>query len=208
MQAVRRMFHAETYEVEIRSQPNRIVQSASVSFPGLLHELGLSPHAEQKLTIKVEVDTNPPPHAVTETSVIRKHVLLNLLHYDKSSLFAGKLHAILSRPHEKGRDVYDLFWYLSDPLWPEPNLPLLEASLRRTGNARASEALHDWKKLVARRLESMNWSRVVADVRPFLERPQEIHLLTLENIRSLLEKRRSPRPLPQEAPARDPWGKE
>ena len=30
------------------------------------------------------------------------------------------------RSYTKGRDLYDLIWYLSDPEWPPPNLLLLK----------------------------------------------------------------------------------
>ena len=46
-----------------------------------------------------------------------------------ASLLAGKLHAVLCRPWTKGRDIYDLAWYLSDPGWPAPNLALLNAAV-------------------------------------------------------------------------------
>lgn len=59
--------------------------------------------------------------------------MLNLLHYDKSSLLAGKLHAVLTRKYTKGRDLYDLMWYLSDPTWPAPNLIQLNNALKQTG---------------------------------------------------------------------------
>ena len=39
---------------------------------------------------------------------------------DGPSLLSGKLYALMHRPHVNGRDVYDLFWYLSDPTWPAP----------------------------------------------------------------------------------------
>ena len=129
---VRKTFEAEAYDVNVRQRTDSVAQSAFLAFPGLLYDLGLSPHREQKLSIKIEVDTNPPPHAVSETSLVRRHVLLNLLHYDKPSLLAGKLHALIHRSHVKGRDMYDLIWYLSDPAWPQPNL-LLRASLAQTG---------------------------------------------------------------------------
>ena len=164
---VRKAFEAEAYTVEIRDRPHAVVQSAFVDFPGLLHELGLSPHASQKLSIKVEVDSNPPANATTETSIVRRHVLLNLLHYDRPSLFAGKLHALIHRSHVKGRDVYDLVWYLSDPAWPEPNLALLEASLAQTGMDLTKAEVAGWRKLVADRVAAMDWDRVVADVSRF-----------------------------------------
>jgi len=57
-----------------------------------------------------------PEKALLEaTTVIRRHVTLQLHHHDRASLLAGKLHAILQRTYVKGRDMYDLLWYLSDP---------------------------------------------------------------------------------------------
>jgi hypothetical protein len=73
--------------------------------------LKLSPHHDEVLAVKIEVDTIPPRGAGLATSLIRRHVLLNLQHHDQASLLAGKLHAILQRPSLKGRDLYDLAWY-------------------------------------------------------------------------------------------------
>ena len=183
---VRRAFESEAYDVDVRSRPDPVVQSAFIGFPGLLYELGLSSQTGQKITIKIEIDSNPPAHASTETSLVRRHVLLNLLHYDKSSLLAGKLHALIHRSHVKGRDVYDLVWYLSDPSWPEPNLPLLQASLAQTGMELTDQQISDWRSLVADRVAAMEWDRVVADVRPFLERAEDVGMLTRENVLGLL----------------------
>jgi len=177
---------AEEYTVVTRERPSGVVQSSFITFPGLLYELGLSPYRDQRISIKVEVDTNPPPHGMTETSVLRRHVLLNLLHYDKPSLLAGKLHALMQRPYVKGRDVYDLVWYLSDPAWPEPNLALLQSSLEQTGFDLNTTSVEDWREIVADRVAAMNWDQVIADVGPFLERPHEIAMLTRENVLALL----------------------
>ena len=183
---VRNTFEAEAYQVDIRARPDAVVQSAFVGFPGLPHELGLSPHSGQKISIKIEVDTNPPRYARTETSIVRRHVLLNLLHYDRSSLFAGKLHALIHRSYLKGRDIYDLVWYLSDPSWPAPNLALLKASLAQTGTNMTDADVASWRSLIANRIAEMNWDRVVEDVRPFLEQSDELALLNRENVLRLL----------------------
>jgi hypothetical protein len=37
-------------------------------------------------------------------------------------------------------------------------------------------------------LKSLDWKLALADVRPFLERPEEIDLLTVDNMRRLLER--------------------
>jgi predicted nucleotidyltransferase component of viral defense system len=188
-ESIQRVLEAETYTIELRLRPENTVQSAFIAFPGLLYELGLSPHREQKLSIKVEVDTNPPAHAVFDRTLVRTHVFLNLQHYDKASLLAGKLHALLSRSHTKGRDVYDLMWYLSDPGWPEPNLDLLEAALVQSGNAVQGTLGGSWRQMIAERLEAMDWRQVLADVRPFLENSHELDLLTRGNLLGLLGSR-------------------
>ncbi len=115
----------ESYIVQIKVNDHKVVHSAFVRFPGLLFELGLSPHQTEVLAIKVEVDTNPPAGAGLETTVIRRHLTLHLQHHDRASMLAGKIHAVLQRPYTKGRDLYDLLWYLSDSSWPSPNLEML-----------------------------------------------------------------------------------
>ena len=102
-------------------------------FPGLLYDLGLSGQRSEVLSVKLEVDTNPPAGAGLATTVVRRFVVLQLQHHDKASLLAGKLHTILQRFYTKGRDIYDLLWYLSDPAWPLPNLALLNNALAQTG---------------------------------------------------------------------------
>ena len=77
-----------------------------------------------------------------------ENVTLNLQHYDKASLLAGKLHAVLSRTYSKGRDLYDLVWYLSDRSWPGPNLVLLNAALGQTGWKGAALTPENWRSSV------------------------------------------------------------
>jgi hypothetical protein len=162
------------------------VASAFVKFPGLLHELGLSPRAAQTLSIKVEVDTNPPPGARIETSIVRRLVTLNLCHYDRASLLAGKLHAILTRPWAKGRDLYDLAWYLADRRWPEPNLAMLNAALVRTGWPGPVISSTNWRQQIRRRLTALDWAAAQADVRPFLEHEHDVELVTPDALAQLL----------------------
>lgn len=186
MARVQRAMELEGYRIEGKVSDRKTVASALVKFPGLPHELGLSPHASQTLSVKVEVDTNPPAGAGIETSVVRRHVTLHLCHHDKASLLAGKLHAILSRPWAKGRDLYDLAWYLADRTWPAPNLGLLNAALAQTGWKGRPVTPETWRQEVRRRLAGVDWALARADVRPFLERERELDLVSEDVFRSLL----------------------
>ena len=184
--AIRADLSREGYAVGLAVRDRNPVHSAFVRLQGLLHDAGLSARREESLAVRIEVDTRPPAGAVLETHLVRRHVTLRLRHHDRASLLAGKLHALLQRPYTKGRDLYDLIWYLSDPTWPAPNLALLNAALRQTGWT--GEALHseNWRATILLRLDALAWDRVAADVRPFLEREADVELLTRENAVRLL----------------------
>jgi len=183
---VKRMFEREGYSIDVKVSEKRTVSSAWVRFPGLPHEVGISSRAAQVLSIKIELDTNPPAGAHIENSVVRRHVTLNLCHYDKASLLAGKIHAVLSRQWTKGRDLYDLVWYLADRTWPAPNLELLNAALDQTSwdGPRLTEV--NWRKQIKNRIESLDWDKARADVKPFLERTQDVELVKKEVLVKLL----------------------
>ena len=190
LEAIRADLDREGYRVDLgRTSDRKTVHSAFVRFPGLLHELGLSGHREEALSVKVEVDTRPPRGAALETTVVRRHVLLRLQHHDRASLLAGKLHAILQRPWPKGRDYYDLVWYLSDRDWPTPNLALLNNALAQTGWSGPALGEATWVEAVRARLRSVKWKGLAADVGPLLESPEDRELLTRETVVRLLDER-------------------
>jgi len=183
---VKHALEREGYRVEIKARELKMVASAMVRFPGLPYELGLSVRASQTLSIKVEVDTNPPPGAGIVTSLVRRHVTLNLCHHDQASLLAGKLHAILSRPWTKGRDLYDLAWYLADRTWPAPNLDLLNAALAQTRWKGPAMTPTNWRRELRHKLAQLDWEKARGDVRPFLEQPRDLELVSIETLAKLL----------------------
>ncbi len=189
LQAIRADLTPEGYVVELKVNDRKVVHSAFVRFPGLLYELGLSGQRSEVLAIKIEVDTNPPTGAGLATTVVRRFVILQLQHHDKASLLSGKLHAILQRSYTKGRDIYDLLWYLSDPAWPPPNLVLLNHALAQTNwqGGKLTEA--NWREQVGERLRLLDWSNILADVRPFVEPGFDLNLLTLANLEQMLKLR-------------------
>jgi len=192
MRKISTVFDAGGYTNDVRIRDRGAIKSALMRFQGVLFELGLSPCQGQILSIRVEIDTNPPAAAETATTVIRKFVAPNLLHYDRPSLLAGKLHALLARPYTKGRDLFDLVWYLADPTWPEPNLSLLNNALAQTGWLGPEINSGNWRRNILARLEKIHWDQAVKDVTPFLERSQDVKLLTLENVKTMPLKTRGP----------------
>lgn len=186
-------FRAEGYEPDFKVSRKRTVHNAFVRFPGLMFDLGSSPHRGQVLSIKIEVDTRPPAGVRLERTVVRKHVTLHLQHHDRGSLLAGKLHALIQRPYTKGRDLFDLFWYLTDSEWPGPNLVLLNNALRQTGWDEEPLTAANWRKVIEKRLGDLDFKKARNDVAPFLEPPADVEVLTRETLTGLLRSGRRPR---------------
>lgn len=138
-------------------------------YPDEVLEIGIP--KDEKIRIKFEVDVNPPADASFE----RRYRLLptpyevNL--YDASSLFAGKIHAVLCRGWKnrvKGRDLYDYLFYLSRGI--SVNLSHLCERLKQTGGLHAGEGidLGQLKKLLCDRFDSIDFNLARKDVEPFI----------------------------------------
>jgi predicted nucleotidyltransferase component of viral defense system len=176
-----------TFEVETRSSGSRTgIESAFLKGNtqlNLLH-IGTPPDlarrlpSGQKLKIKLEMDLQPPPHATTE---VRAQILptpYQVQLYDLSSLFAGKLHAVLCRGWKnriKGRDFYDFVWYVGRKI--TPNLRHLDARMRQAGHwsgeSITSETLTG---LLKKRFAEVDFQEAADEVRVFLHDAREVEL--------------------------------
>ncbi len=161
------------YRLSARLSTQRTVQSCTFRFEELLDECGLAARPEQKLRIKLEVDTNPAAGFRIERTPVDVHFPFVVVHHDRPTFIAGKLHAILQRPYAKGRDFYDLTFFLRH--WKEttPNVAYLNNALAQTGYADEPVTEATWKPVVRSRVEAIDWSNVARDVEPFLLRPAD-----------------------------------
>ena len=185
MSKVKRDLTLAGFSPEVTWNDRKVVHTGWVRVAGILHEAGLSAMPAEKLAIKLEIDTRPPAGARCERRVVTRHVTFLLQHYELPSLLAGKLHAAIARKYAKGRDWYDLMWYLSQRPPVAPNLLLLQNALDQTQRAGSHDA-NAWRELVKERLDALNVQAVCDDVSPFLERPQDAALLTRANLEGLL----------------------
>jgi hypothetical protein len=185
MAKVKRDLTLAGFTPEVTWNDRKVVHIGWVRVAGLLRDAGLSALPAEKLAIKLEIDTRPPAGALCERRVVTRHVTFLLQHYDLPSLLAGKLHAAITRRYAKGRDWYDLMWYLSQRPRVVPNLPLLQNALDQTQGAGRYVA-RSWVELVLGRLAALDMHAIRDDVAPFLERQQDATLLTRENLDELL----------------------
>ncbi|MES2198780.1 MAG: nucleotidyl transferase AbiEii/AbiGii toxin family protein [Chlamydiota bacterium] len=127
------------------------------------------PSDEQKITIKLEIDTHPPEGSKFETAFLTYPYPFSILMQDMPSLFSGKCHALLCREYEKGRDWFDFLWYLSQktPI----NLPLLKNALYQTGPYKEKKIPCDKAWLLEElrhKITSIDWKAAKRDIEHFL----------------------------------------
>ena len=98
------------------------------------------------------------------------------------SLFAGKMHALLCqtiRTNIKGRDWYDLIWFVKNHI--PCDLNYLRNKMVQTGHMDGSEALTREKlvELLSRKVEKIDFSLAKNDVAPFLKTSRQKDELSL-----------------------------
>ncbi len=145
---------------------------------GIPEELSRHFPPNQKIAVKLELDTTPPPFAGTE---VKTHLLptpFQVRLYDLPSLFAGKLHALLFRDWKsrvKGRDFYDFVWFVSRRV--PINLPHLEARIRQSGNPAIERLdLAGLQSLLSERFGKVDLAVAADEVRPYLRDARELAL--------------------------------
>lgn len=175
------------YDISITYNEEKTVQFAFVKFNGLMHEAGISALKGQKFSIKIEIDTNPPKGAVLKTNIVNKYFPISFLSYDIPSLFAGKLHALLNRKYTKGRDFFDLGWYLSKWKDLSPNIILFQNALKKTGWEKDLPSEDSWRDFIYEAVKSADWKKVKQDVEKFLENPPDMNIFSKENCLSLIK---------------------
>jgi predicted nucleotidyltransferase component of viral defense system len=131
------------------------VNVAWIKIAEVLKESGLAAMTDQKLSIKLEIDTRPPAGAQSQNLVIERHRMIAIRCYDMPSLMAGKLHALITRRYTKGRDWYDFLWYSARRPPVEPNLVLLQNALDQTQGAGTFDS-KQWPKYVTEKINSLD----------------------------------------------------
>lgn len=135
----------------------------------------------EKIIIKFEVDVNPPLYANTEIKFRLLPFPYQVRVYDQSSLFAGKIHAVIARGWKnrvKGRDLYDYIYYLS--LDTKVNLKHLEARLKQTKTIEEDVQLTRASliEILDKRFDQIDYDIAKSDIRPFIK---DYHSLDLWN---------------------------
>jgi len=183
---VQKYFQELSIPVEFKPKTVRAVNSAFLRFQDVMYENGLSHRRDQKLFIKLELDSNPPAGFVTDVSFVQRLLPMNIAHYNISSLFAGKLHAVLLRQYTKGRDFYDLMWFLGKKTIP--NYLQLQNAIFQTTKQKMELNGEKVKELLKKRLLDVDWKKAADEVREFLLNREESQYLVHETFRQLVDR--------------------
>jgi len=184
---VQQEFRLAGYDLEIKSNSEQTVHKAFLKFSGILYETGLSKLKSQKIMIKVEIDSNPPKGGIEENTTYNSTFTFYMLHYSLESLFAGKVNALLCREYTKGRDWYDLMWYLTKFKGIEPNYIMLNNGMAQARKETILMNRENWKEEIKKVVTALDWAKVKNDVGRFLEDQTDLELLTPQVFTKLLE---------------------
>lgn len=123
------------------------------------------------LKIKLEIDCNPPLGFETEELLLLRPFSFYVKCFSPSYLFAGKMHALLFRKWKnrvKGRDWYDLEWYIKSGIALNTHHFLLRA--QESGDWRQKKITQTQIiELLKHKIEEVSFPRVKDDVVKFIK---------------------------------------
>jgi predicted nucleotidyltransferase component of viral defense system len=179
LEAVRERVSSYGYSLEVFGKERGNVHQRFLKDDSIRKQLDLQYkiHANKKISIKVEVDVNPPKGAVTQPAFLDFPQDFSIRVHDLPTLFAWKCHALLCRDYAKGRDWYDFGWYISNKI--SPNYPYLNAALDQQGpwKGLGIQADGTWlKEALHTRIDAVVWDEAVRDMDRFLLSDQKAPL--------------------------------
>lgn len=162
------------------------INSAFIKANTLIHLLKINSnfktHKNAVMKIKLEIDQEP---AIGFTSDLKYHlspIPFTIKTMTLPSLFADKMHALLCRTirsNIKGRDWYDLIWFVKNNIPCE--LHYLKNKMVQTGHLDLSEVLDKEKvvELLSEKIKKVDFSLAKRDVEPFLKNSRQKDELNL-----------------------------
>ena len=146
-------------------------------------------HPEEKIAIKLEIDTDPPQGFEIETKLVSQPLPFYIVSYIQRDLFAGKMHAILCRERKinvKGRDWYDLIWFIKNNI--PVHLSHLVSRMHQSKNLAQNENLDHAKliDLLKQKISNINWEQAKNDVKPFISDLPQLNLWSEQFFKDLI----------------------
>lgn len=188
LKSIEEEFNALGLKVSIRIKEKSIesnIESAFLKSETLWSELFLETALPQiglqtplNIKIKIEVDIQPPLGFGTEEKLLLRPYSFYVKCFKIEDLFAGKMHALLFRKWKnnvKGRDWYDLEWYIQKGV--RLNLKHFVLRAKDSGDwDKENMSEEEFKELLQRRIEKVDIDKAKADVSRFISNPKTLDI--------------------------------
>ncbi len=142
----------------------------------IIPQIGLDTKANIK--IKIEVDTEPPLNFKIEEKLLLQPFSFYVKCFTLPDLFAGKMHALLFRKwgtNVKGRDWYDMEWYIKKGIKLDLSHFLTRA--KDSGDWKEETISEkEFKELLSQKIDTVNMEYVKRDVIRFIKDPQQLDI--------------------------------
>jgi predicted nucleotidyltransferase component of viral defense system len=176
-------FRAYGRKIEISRKTksiNTAIESAFIK--DTTETVNLTFQTEPSIKIKIEVDKDPPMHFRTENKLLLLPFSFFTPCFDIPCLFAGKLHAFLFRNWKtrvKGRDWFDLEWYVRNN--HSADFDHLKARSLQSGYSGTKAFTPGLvRELIREKIARTNITRVIDDVQPFVQHPDNLKIWSEE----------------------------
>lgn len=193
-------FEATGMTVSIKEKDKKIktsVESAFLKSETIWKELILEDIVQQAgirsnktIRIKIEVDCKPPLGFETEEKLLLRPFSFYVKCFTRSNLFAGKIHALLFRKWKtrvKGRDWYDLEWYVKKgiPLNTKHFLQRAKDTGDWQGDAISKQQI---LQLLKEKINTVSFNNVKEDVVRFIKDDKALEIWNKDYFNQLIEK--------------------
>ena len=154
----------------------------------MIKETGV--RSNKTVKIKIEIDRQPPLNFKTEEKLLLRPFSFYVKCIAKPSLFAGKMHALLFRKwlnRVKGRDWYDLEWYIKKGIPLDVNHFLTRAQDSKDWQ-KESISNEEIIKLLVTKIESVSFDNIKEDVVRFIPNDMGLNIWSPNYFKDLIEK--------------------
>jgi predicted nucleotidyltransferase component of viral defense system len=142
----------------------------------IIPQIGVETKANIK--IKIEVDTDPPLNFKTEEKLLLRPLSFYVKCFTLPDLFAGKMHALLFRKwgtNVKGRDWYDMEWYIKKGI--ELDLSHFLTRAQDSGDWKEDTISEiEFRELLSKKIDTVNMDYVKKDVIRFIKDPAQLDI--------------------------------
>jgi len=186
LKAIVTEFSSQGMKVSVREKEKKVatnVQSAFLKSETIWKELvldaivpGQGLQQTANIQIKIEVDKHPPLGFQTEEKLLTQPFSFYVKCFALPYLFAGKMHALLFRKWQnnvKGRDWYDMEWYIRTGVAMSLS-HFLQRAMNSGDWASRSITAAEFRALLSKKIDAVNMERVKDDVIRFIPHREKI----------------------------------